>query len=294
MTLAVLGTGIMGAAMARNWLKAGEPVRVWDRTRAKAEPLAEAGAVVAGSPAEAVDGVDAMVTMLFDADAVAAAITAARERLRPGTLWLQMSTVGVPGAQRLGELATQLGVTYVDAPVIGTRQPAEQGQLVVLASGPPEVRQRVEELLDPVSARVHWLGPAGAGSRAKLVVNSWTINATAGVALALALADALALDPKVFLELIRGGPLDMAYAHLKGELMLQRRYPPSFPVSGAAKDARLIVEAAELAGIEPAGAAVARRLLEAVAEHGHRDDDLAAIYEAVREPDWSAPRGGTR
>src|SRR5438128_1279500 len=105
MTIAVLGTGIMGAAMARNWLKAGEQVRVWNRTRAKAEPLGADGAGVATDPATAVDGADTVVTMQFDADSVAATIEAAAGKLRPGTLWLQMSTVGPDGAARLGELA---------------------------------------------------------------------------------------------------------------------------------------------------------------------------------------------
>jgi 3-hydroxyisobutyrate dehydrogenase len=283
-TLALLGTGIMGSAMARNWLAAGQPVRVWNRTRARALPLAEAGAVVAGDPAGAVDGADAVVTMLYDADSVAATISAAAGALRPGTLWLQMSTVGVAGAQQLGALADRLGLVYVDAPVIGTRQPAEQGQLGVLASGPGEVRHRVEELLAPVAARVTWLGEAGTGSKLKLVFNGWALATVAGLAQSLALADSLGLDARQFLDLIRGGPLDLGYAHVKGEAMLRREYPPSFPVSGAAKDARLIVEAAESVGIDPASAAVAWRLLETVAGRGHRDDDMAAMYEAVRDP----------
>jgi 3-hydroxyisobutyrate dehydrogenase len=284
MTLAVLGTGIMGAAMARNWLAAGESVRVWNRTRAKAEPLAEAGAVVAGDPAGAVDGADIVVTMLYDADSVADAMDEAAPGLRPGVLWLQMSTVGVAGAQRLGDLAAKLGLVYVDAPVTGTRQPAEQGQLGVLASGPDEVRQRVEALLDPVAGKVHWLGAAGAGSRLKLVFNSWALNAVTAVAQALALADGLGVDPRTFLELVKGGPLDLGYAHVKGDAMLRRRYPASFAVSGAAKDARLILEACEAAGVDPAGVAVAARLLDEAAELGHRDDDMAAVYEAVAAP----------
>jgi 3-hydroxyisobutyrate dehydrogenase len=284
MTLAVLGTGIMGAAMARNWLAAGDRVRVWNRTRAKAQPLAEAGAEVADDPAGAVDGADVVVTMLYDAAAVAESIEATGSALRPGTLWLQMSTVGVDGAARLAELAQAHGLTYVDAPVVGTRQPAEQGRLGVLASGPDQVRAQVEELLAPVAAKVHWLGPAGTGSRMKLVMNTWVLTAVTGVAEAIALADGLGLDPRRFLELITGGPMDLAYAHMKGELMIRAAYPPSFPVSGALKDAALIGEAAKDAGLDLAGVEAVRRKLDAVARDGHRDDDLAAVYEAARHP----------
>jgi 3-hydroxyisobutyrate dehydrogenase len=284
MTIAVLGTGIMGAGMARNWLAAGEPVRVWNRSRNKAEPLADAGAQVADDPGAAVDGVDAMVTMLYDADSVASVVQAASARLAPGTLWLQMSTVGVDGARRLGDLAAEHGLTYVDAPVIGSRQPAEQGQLGVLASGPEEVRERVQRLLDPVAAKVHWLGEAGTGSRMKLVVNTWALSAIAGIANAIALADALGLHGAGYLELVRGGPLDLGYAHAKAELMGQGKYPPSFPVSGALKDAQLILAAGQAVGLDLAGMEAIRRHLDTVAAGGHGDDDFAALYEAIRHP----------
>jgi 3-hydroxyisobutyrate dehydrogenase len=282
MTMAVLGTGIMGSAMARNWLRAAEPVRVWNRTRAKAAPLAEAGAQVADDPATAVDGADVIVTMLYDADAVAQAVEAAGDRLRPGAIWLQMSTVGIEGAQRLADLAARYRLTYVDAPVVGTREPAEQGALTALASGPEEVREHVERLLQPVAAKVFWLGPAGTGSRMKLVANSWVLTATAGVANSIALADALGLDGADFLEVISGGPLDLKYAHVKGALMMRREFPPSFPVNGALKDANLILAAGESAGVDLAAVEAARRHLDEVARRSHRDEDMSAMYLAAR------------
>ncbi|MCW2641461.1 MAG: mmsB [Dactylosporangium sp.] len=282
MTMAVLGTGIMGSAMARNWLKAGEAVRVWNRTRAKAEPLAEAGAQVADDPAAAVDGADVIVTMLYDADAVARTLEAADDRLRPGALWLQMSTVGIEGAQRLADLAARYRLTYVDAPVVGTKEPAEQGKLTALASGPDEARDRVERLLRPVAAKVLWLGPAGTASRMKLVANSWVLAATEGVANSIALADALGLDGADFLEVISGGPLDLKYAHVKGALMMRREFPPSFPVNGALKDANLILAAGESAGVDLAAVEAARRHLDEVARQSHRDEDMSAMYLAAR------------
>jgi 3-hydroxyisobutyrate dehydrogenase len=281
MTLAVLGTGIMGAAIARNWLKAGQEVRVWNRTRANAEPLAADGALVADSPADAVAGADPVVTMLFDAVSVAEVMRAAAPGLTPGTLWLQLSTVGADGADELAGLAAELGLVYVDAPVLGTRGPAEQGKLNVLASGPAEVRDRVEELAAPIAAKVTWLGDAGQGSRAKLVVNSWVVTTTVALAQSAALADALGVD---FLALVAGGPLDLPYAQVKYPLMRQRGYPVAFPADGAAKDARLVGELAAALGVDSSVVDAARALLEETVARGLGAEDMAAVYEAVRSP----------
>src|SRR5205085_3306088 len=139
--------------------------------------------------------------------------------------------------------------------------PAEQGKLNVLASGPAEVRARVEELAAPISAKVTWLGEAGSGSRAKLVVNSWVVTSVAALAQSVALADALGIDPKLFLSLIGGGALDMPYAQMKAQLMMAREYPVAFPASGAAKDARLVGELAAQAGIDASIVDAARALL---------------------------------
>jgi 3-hydroxyisobutyrate dehydrogenase len=282
MTVAVLGTGIMGAAVARNWLRAGETVRVWNRTAETAEALAPDGAVVCSSPASCVEGADVVVTVLFDASSVDTVITAAAPA--PGTLWLQLSTVGVPGADDLAALAAKLGLVYVDAPVLGTRQPAEQGKLNVLASGPSDVRERVEALCAPIAAKVTWLGEAGAGSRIKLVVNSWVLTAVAGLAQSVALADGLGLDPTLFLQLVSGGALDMPYLHAKAPSMMERAYPVAFPVSGALKDASLIGELAGSVGVDRSVVDAAAALLSTAAARGFAEDDMAALYEAVRSP----------
>ncbi|MEV4514026.1 NAD(P)-dependent oxidoreductase [Dactylosporangium sp. NPDC049525] len=282
MTVAVLGTGIMGAAVARNWLRAGETVRVWNRTAEAAEALAPDGAVVCDSPASCVEGADAVVTVLFDAASVETVVTAAAPEA--GTLWLQLSTVGVPGADDLAALAAKLGLVYVDAPVLGTRQPAEQGKLNVLASGPADVRERVEALCAPIAAKVTWLGEAGAGSRIKLVVNSWVLTAVAGLAQSVALADGLGLDPKLFLSLVAGGALDMPYLHAKAPSMMDRTYPVAFPVSGAAKDAALVGDLAASVGVDRSVVDAAAALLATAAARGFAEDDMAALYEAVRSP----------
>ncbi|MET7418714.1 NAD(P)-dependent oxidoreductase [Dactylosporangium sp. NPDC005555] len=282
MTVAVLGTGIMGAAVARNWLRAGHPVRVWNRTAETAEALAPDGAAVCDTPAACAEGADVVVTVLFDAASVASVMTAAAPP--PGTLWLQLSTVGVPGADDLGVLASKLGLVYVDAPMLGTRQPAEQGKLNVLASGPADVRERVEELCGPIAAKVTWLGEAGAGSRIKLVVNSWVLTSVAGMAQSVALADGLGLDPALFLQLVSGGALDMPYLHAKAPSMMDRSYPVAFPVSGALKDAGLVGDLAASVGVDRSIVDAAAALLASAADRGFAGDDMAAMYEAVRSP----------
>ena len=277
-TVALLGTGTMGAGMARNIAAAGLPLRVWNRSRDKAEALAGTGARVAGTVAEAVTGADLVVTMLFDADSVAATMEQAREGLGPDAVWVQQTTVGVAGHDRLAALADDLGVTLVDAPVLGTRKPAEEGALVVLASGPEEVRPRVEPLFDAIGSRTLWVGPAGAGSRLKLAANAWVLTVVEGIAESLTLARALGLDPALFLEAVSGGAMDAPYVQLKGSAMLDGDFAPAFGLDGAAKDAGLVVDAARGAGVDLAVLEAVRGHIDRALAAGHGDKDMAATF----------------
>jgi 3-hydroxyisobutyrate dehydrogenase len=280
-TVAVLGTGVMGRPMAANMLDAGLAVRAWNRSRDKAQPLAESGAEVFDTAEEAVRGADIVVTMLADGPAVQQVVEGVVSAVPAGALWIQMSTVGVAWAGKFAELADKAGLAFVDAPVLGTKQPAEQGKLVVLGSGAPELRQRCEPVFDAVGSRTVWVGPAGAASKLKLVANAWVVALTNATAESVSLAEVLDLDPKLFLDAISGGSLDVPYAHLKGGAMIAREFPLSFATKHAAKDARLVLEAAEgkadLAGIRGALAH-----LEAAEKSGHGDEDMAALYYGTR------------
>jgi len=227
--VAVLGTGIMGAAMARNLLSDGMEVRAWNRSREKAEPLAQDGAEVADDPADAARGADFLLTMLSDADVIEDAVGGdVLSALAEDGVWLQMSTVGDEGNARLSDLAKEHGVPYVDAPVLGTKQPAEQGQLIVLASGPEDVREKSERVFEAVGSKTVWLGDAGAGSRLKLVVNNWIVGLLGVLAETVAFAKTVGVDPAAFLETIEGGPLGLPYAQLKGNMMIEEDFPTSF------------------------------------------------------------------
>ncbi|MDX8151824.1 NAD(P)-binding domain-containing protein [Patulibacter brassicae] len=186
-TVAVLGTGVMGAAMARNAARAGLPVRVWNRTPERAAPLAQDGIDVVATAAEAVDGADLILTVLFDATSVEETIRAAAPGLRvgrtgtsadaandaltsalgatrdgaatpKGPVWIQLSTVGPEETDRLAALAAELGLRFLDAPVSGTRQPAEAGTLVVLAAGDADAREAARPVLDAIGRRTVELG----------------------------------------------------------------------------------------------------------------------------------------
>ena len=282
--VAVLGTGIMGAAMARNLLAAGMEVRVWNRTRGKAQPLFESGARVAEDPAGAAEGANFLITMLSDAGVIEEVVggdDGPLGALAEDGVWLQTSTVGEEGNERLQWVAARSGVAYVDAPVLGTKQPAERGRLIVLASGPDEVRERCQPVFDAIGGKSLWLGRAGAGSRLKLVVNNWIVGLLGVLAETVALAEATGVDPARFLEVIEGGPLDLPYAHLKGKMMIEEEFPTSFSLRLARKDAGLVLDAAGARGLRLRVAeAVAARCDEAI-EAGHGDEDIAAVYHAA-------------
>jgi 3-hydroxyisobutyrate dehydrogenase len=283
MRVAVLGTGIMGFPMARNIAAAGIEVSAWNRTIERAEPLREHGVEVAGKVAEAVDGADLVITILSDADAVESVMTdgGGLEACGEKTVWAQMSTVGLTATERFAALAGDAGVLFVDAPVLGTKQPAEQGKLTVLASGPEEAREACDPAFEAVGARTIWMPHPGDGHRLKLVANSWVLALTEAVAEAMALADGLGVEKQHFLELIEGGPLDSAYAQIKGGMMIEGEFPTSFALELAAKDAGLVLDAAEAAGTAlPLLEAVRNQMLRAV-ELGHGDEDMAATFFAA-------------
>lgn len=276
MRIAVLGTGLMGAAMARRLVEAGHEVRVWNRTRARAEGL---GAEVADSPDEVVRAAELILTMLADGPTVDGVVSEAASSLPDGAVWAQTSTVGIEWTRRLAELAGRHGLLYVDAPVLGTRTPAEQGQLVVLLAGAEQARPACEETLPAVARRLVWLGEdVGAASALKLVLNHWILNTVENIGETIAFAQALGVDPRRFLESIEGGNMDMAYAHLKTGAILSGDLDPSFTLRLAVKDVELIVDAADAADLDLGLARVTLERMGRAVERGHGDEDMAAAY----------------
>ena len=281
MHVAVIGTGIMGGGVARTLLREGFDVTVWNRTRAKAEPLADDGARVADTVAEAVADADVVVTVLFDGPAVLDVLREGGRATRSADgapLWVQASTIGTAATAQVVDLARELDVPLVEAMMLGTKKPAETGALVMLAAGDPDLVARATPVLDAMGAKTVVAGTeVGQGTALKLAANAWIASITAATAQSLALTQALGLDPRLFLDAIAGGQSDSQYAHVKGATMIAGEYPAQFALDGIRKDIDLMREAAD-------GTPVDTGLLEALAglygrasERGHGGDDIAAV-----------------
>jgi 3-hydroxyisobutyrate dehydrogenase len=280
--VAVLGTGIMGSAMARNLVGAGLATTVWDQSAAATAALGQAGARVAGSAAEAVSGADVVITMLPTADAVSSVMfNGPATAFAPGAVWAQMGTIGVSAtmevANRLGGLRPD--VSFVDAPVSGSRGPAEHGQLLILASGPAAAKPALDPAFAAIGRKTVWLGDAGAGSRMKLAVNAYMSVLIEGAAEALELAQRLGIEPAKLDEAIEGGPLDAPIADAKLHKMEQGDYAPEFPLQWALKDVDLAIEAAGNSPL-PLLSALSQHWQSAVMQ-GHGREDISAARLAL-------------
>jgi 3-hydroxyisobutyrate dehydrogenase len=243
----MLGAGTMGRGMARSLLRNGFTVDVWDRTPEKAAALAADGATAHEDAPDAVRGVDVVITMVADADAVNQVAFGAGmlEALRPQPVWAQMSTIGVTATQELAARVSKErpDVYFVDAPVSGTRQPAENGQLLILASGPDQAKPVLEPVFAALGRETRWVGEAGAGSRLKLIMNSWLVFLVEGVAEIIALADSFGVDHQQVLDFLREGNLANPAAAAKFAKMDAGDDSPDFALQWALKDIRLALDA---------------------------------------------------
>lgn len=285
--VAFLGTGIMGAAMARNAARAGLEVRGWSVPLSDAERLATDGVEAFPTAAAASAGADIVVTVVPDAAAIesfALGPDGFLPALGPQAVWLQCSTVGVAPAEGLVAMAAEHGATIVDCPLLGSKEPAERAELIMLASGEEAAIDRCAPLFEAISRRVVRLGKAGNGSRMKMVTNGWIMSAVAATGEAMALARTLGLDGNHFLEGIAGTALDMGYAQMKGRMILEDSYPPAMRLANGAKDARLVSEAAHEAGLPAPVITAAAELMARAVELGHAEKDMAAAYFAAIEP----------
>ncbi len=281
-TVAVLGAGgTMGFPMARNLARAGFDVRAWNRSREKAESLTEDGAQVLHSPAQAARGASIILTMLADGDAVIDCMSGEAGNvghdIGKDPIWVQMSTIGERATERCMELAREHGLEFVDAPVLGTKEPAQQGELVILASGPGELQQRLQPVFEAIGQRSMWVGEAGSGTRLKIATNSWILTVTEGAAETLALAEGMGLEPQLVLDAVEGGPLDLPYLQMKGKAIIQRDFKPSFKLALAAKDAALVESSVQRHDLDlPLLRTIRERLEQGAREHG--DEDMSATY----------------
>lgn len=260
--VAVIGTGTMGAAMAARLLGAGHAVDVWSRHLDSTGPLVGAGATAYADVADAVRIADVVVSMLPTADITTSVMLDDQglEEMQRGAIWVQMATIGVAATEQLAghTHARRPDVTYVDAPVSGSRSPAESGQLLILASGPEAAASRLEPVFGVLGRKTMWLGPAGAGSRMKLILNTWLAFQTEGAAEAASLAEVLGVEPGSLLAALGDNPLASPYALSKLAKMLERDFRPEFSIDLALKDLDLVGTEAGPAAAPVAGAIAAR------------------------------------
>jgi 3-hydroxyisobutyrate dehydrogenase len=282
-TVAVIGTGIMGSAMTRNLVAAGVNTRVWDGSAAATGPLGDAGAVVAASARAAVQDADVVITMLPTADAVESVIFdgGVVDAFADGCVWAQMGTIGVEETRHIaGRLAAQRpGLMFLDAPVSGSKGPAEQGQLLILASGPTAAADWVGPVFAILGRKTVWLGEAGRGSLVKLVVNAYMSILIEGVAETVELADRLGIGHQELAEVIEGGPLDAPIADAKLHKMDRGDYAAEFPLEWALKDVDLAIGAA--GGQAPPLLAALSGQWHAAVAAGHGRQDISAARLAL-------------
>jgi 3-hydroxyisobutyrate dehydrogenase-like beta-hydroxyacid dehydrogenase len=281
-TLGFCGLGQMGAAMAARLIGGGHDVRVWNRTAAKAQPLADMGAIVAATPAEAAHGSEHVFTMLASPEALRDVVfgkSGLAEGLGSGSTLVEMSTVG-PEAVHETRAKLPEGVGMLDAPVLGSVAQAERGELKVFVGGEDDGFERARSLL-AVFGPIRHLGPLGAGASMKLVVNSTLLALMTALGEALALADTLGLEQRDALEVLADSPIGVP-ARSKRAFIEQGAYPPNFKLSLAAKDGSLIRRAAEAAGLDLAVARAADAWMSAADRAGLGELDYSAVIAQIR------------
>jgi 3-hydroxyisobutyrate dehydrogenase len=286
-TVAVLGLGAMGHGMASSALRAGIPTIVWNREAGRTRDLADLGAEVAETAADAAARAGIVVTMVTDADAVMSIATeqGMLDALADGAIWAQMSTIGVAGTERVMSVVEtrRSDVTLLDAPVSGSKEPAEQGQLTIFASGPERARARVTPLFDALGQRTIWVGPVGAGSGLKLVNNTLLAFTAEGLGASLALAHRLGLGTETVVDALGGGPLVSPWESAKLQRIASGDYSPQFALALALKDVHLALDAVDARQFE-ALAALAREWERAV-DHGLGDQDVTVVTRALEDPE---------
>ncbi|WP_380178233.1 NAD(P)-dependent oxidoreductase [Kalamiella sp. sgz302252] len=281
--VAVLGLGAMGHAFAANLLKKDLVVSGWNRTKSRGEDLQQAGLRLADTPQQAVEQADVVISMLANAEITQEVLSKALSSFKQGAILVQMGTIGVEATEKL--LTTMAkerpDVIVLDAPVSGTKAPAENAQILVLASGDREKAQAAEPVFAAISKGVKWLGEAGAASRMKLVVNAWLISMVQGLAESTQMAEEFGFTPDQFWDVLDGGPLAAPYAKAKLGMIEEGSYEPQMQLTWALKDARLALAAAKESRLP--GLNVTAKLWQEAVDAGYGDKDLSVIYRYLQE-----------
>ncbi|HSH79878.1 MAG TPA: NAD(P)-dependent oxidoreductase [Herpetosiphonaceae bacterium] len=284
--VAVLGLGIIGSGIARNILKAGLPLVVYNRSPERAQALAAEGAQVAGSPAEAAAEADVVIAAVPDDDvsrSVWLGPDGALESARAPAMLAECSTLSVAWVEQLGRMARERRLRFVDTPVLGSKDAAAAGQLRLLVGGEQETLDSVRPALETFSSEIYHLGPVGAGTRMKLINNSMALVQSVALAEGLVVAERSGLPLEQVVEILTTGSPGSPMVRSRAGRMANAEYEDvHFALRWMLKDARYGVEEGNHHGVRMATVAAARDVLQAAADGGLGDLDFAAVVEALR------------
>ncbi|KAI8529688.1 hypothetical protein RHMOL_Rhmol12G0244000 [Rhododendron molle] len=280
-----LGLGIMGSPMAQNLIKAGCDVTVWNRTESKCSPLISLGAKYKSSPKEVAASCDVTFAMLADPQSaldVACGEHGAAKGMSPGKGYVDVSTVDGATSKLIGTRIKATGALFLEAPVSGSKKPAEDGQLIFLTAGDRSLFETVAPLLDVMGKSRFFLGDVGNGAAMKLVVNMIMGSMMASFSEGLLLSESVGLDPKVLVEVVSQGAISAPMFSMKGPSMVQSLYPTAFPLKHQQKDLRLALGLAESVSQPTPIAAAANELYKVAKSRGLSDEDFSAVIEALK------------
>lgn len=283
--VALLGTGTMGSGMARNLRKAGYPLTVYNRTREKAESLAETGAEIAGTPSQAVAGATVVLSMLADDDASREAWlgpNGALMAMQPGAIVIDCGTVSPEWVKQLHKEAEARGLRMMDAPVTGSRPQANAGELTFLVGADSATLEAARPVLESMSKSILHLGPVGSGALLKLINNFLCGVQVVSFAEALSWIERSSLDRAQALEFLKGGAPGSGIFKAMSERMIARTYEVNFLLRLMDKDLRYAQQAAAASGIDLTTAACSRKLFDEAEAEGYGERDMSAVVEVLR------------
>jgi glyoxylate/succinic semialdehyde reductase len=278
-----LGCGIMGVPMAINLIKAGHEVTVWNRTSNAADPVVQAGGTLAISAAEACAASDVTFVMVSTPEAALAVAQSAVSGLSAGKGYVDVSTVDAATSSAVSDIVKATGAMFLEAPVSGSKKPAEDGALIFLCAGDEELYARVQAPLETMGKAHFYLGPVGQGAKMKLVVNMIMGSMMGAFAEGLSLSEKCDLDPETLLRVVSLGAIATPMYAMKGPSMIAGKFPPAFPLKHQQKDMRLALALADELAQEMPVAAAANELYKRARRDGCDDEDFSAVLKAVKK-----------
>ena len=279
-TVGLIGLGLMGKPMGHNFLKAGFPLVVWNRSAAKADDLVRAGAKLGANPRDVAAQADVLFTIVSDPPALEEVLSGANgvfAGLRRGSIYIESSTISPDLARRTAASCTERGIDFLDAPVTGGTWGAEKGELLFMIGGKAETLERAKPVLEAVGKKFFLLGPNGSGQTVKLAMNLILALQVDALAEAIALVSASGVPGQRLVEVMQASMARSGVLDVKAPLILKNEFPASFPLRLMHKDMRLALELARQQGVNLPAAAAAYGTYSAVKDVSNDDPDFAAV-----------------